>query len=382
MWRKSTGEPLDYAVVWQCSRAKDVEERVAAAGRAGEIRYKTGIPLSAYYSACKMAWLLENHAETIGNEDDICLGTVDSWLVFKLTQEHAFKTDYSNASRTQLFNIRTLQWDEELCSLFGVPLQMLPELSDSDSVFGYTTMEGLFKKPVPICGVLGDSHGALFGQGCHEPGMVKATYGTGSSVMMNIGSTPVSSANGMATSLAWKCNGRVEYVLEGNLNYTGAVITWLKDDLQMIKSAGETDQVARSANPADRTYLVPAFTGLGAPYWDSEALAMFYGMSRTTRRAELVKAGLESIAYQITDLIRAMEQDTGMNIKEMRIDGGPTKNAYLMQFQSDMLQKKSQYRSMRSCPVLARPIWRASAAACTTGDPCFPVSGISVMYRR
>jgi len=211
---------------------------------------------------------------------------------------------------------------------------------DSDSVFGHTTMEGLFQEPVPVCGVLGDSHGALFGQGCHEPGMVKATYGTGSSVMMNIGSTPVSSANGMATSLAWKCSGRVEYVLEGNLNYTGAVITWLKDDLQMIKSAGETEAVARSANPADRTYLVPAFTGLGAPYWDSEALAMFYGMSRTTRRAELVKAGLESIAYQITDLIRAMEQDTGINIEEMRADGGPTKNAYLMQFQSDMLQKK------------------------------------------
>ncbi|MCC8151514.1 MAG: glycerol kinase GlpK, partial [Lachnospiraceae bacterium] len=340
MWQKSTGKPLDYAVVWQCSRAKGVEEKVAETGRADEIRYKTGIPLSAYYSACKMAWLLENHTEAIGNADDICLGTVDAWLVFKLTEDHAFRTDYSNASRTQLFNIHTLEWDKELCDLFGVPEQMLPEVTDSDSVFGYTTMEGLFPEAVPICGVLGDSHGALFGQGCHETGMVKATYGTGSSVMMNIGDALVISENGMATSLAWKRNGKAEYVLEGNLNYTGAVITWLKDDLGLIHSAGETDAVARSANPADRTYLVPAFTGLGAPYWDSEALAMFCGMSRTTRRAELVKAGLESIAYQITDLIRAMEQDTGINIEEMRVDGGPTKNAYLMQFQSDLLQQR------------------------------------------
>ncbi|MCD8150824.1 MAG: glycerol kinase GlpK [Clostridiales bacterium] len=340
MWKKSTGEPLDYAVVWQCSRAKDVEERVSALGRTDEIRFKTGIPLSAYYSACKMAWLLENHPEAAADVNDICLGTMDAWLVFKLTEDHAFRTDYSNASRTQLFNIHTLEWDKELCELFGVPVQMLPEVTDSDSVFGYTTMEGLFPEAVPICGVLGDSHGALFGQGCHEAGMVKATYGTGSSVMMNIGDAPVLSENGMATSLAWKRNGKAEYVLEGNLNYTGAVITWLKDDLGLISSAGETDAVARSANPADRTYLVPAFTGLGAPYWDSEALAMFYGMSRTTRRAELVKAGLESIAYQITDLIRAMEEDTGINIEEMRVDGGPTKNAYLMQFQSDLLQKR------------------------------------------
>lgn len=340
MWQKSTGKPLDYAVVWQCSRAKDIEERVASLGQAEEIRRKTGIPLSAYYPACKMAWLLAAHPEALSDPEDICLGTVDAWLVFKLTEEHAFRTDYSNASRTQLFNIHTLEWDEELLSLFGVSKQMLPEVTDSDSVFGYTTMEGLFPEAIPVCGVLGDSHGALFGQGCHEAGMVKTTYGTGSSVMMNIGDAPILSENGMATSLAWKRNGRAEYVLEGNLNYTGAVITWLKDDLGLINSAGETDALARSANSADRTYLVPAFSGLGAPYWDSEALASFCGMSRTTRRAELVKAGLESIAYQITDLIFAMEGDTGINIEEVRVDGGPTKNTYLMQFQSDLLQKK------------------------------------------
>ncbi len=338
MWHKGTGEPFDDAVVWQCSRAKDIEAEVMAAGKAAEIQYKTGIPLSAYYPACKMAWLLRHHPEA--EREQICLGTIDAWLVWKLTEDHAFKTDYSNASRTQLLNIHTLSWDDELCGLFGVQKQMLPEVSDSDGLFGYTTMDGLFEEAVPVHGVLGDSHGALFGQGCHRPGMVKTTYGTGSSMMMHIGDTPVMSTHGMATSLAWKMNGRAEYVLEGNLNYTGAVITWMKDDLQLIKSPAETGELAESANPADKTYLVPAFSGLGAPYWDSDAVAMFYGMSRTTRRAELVKAGLESIAYQITDLVCAMEQDTGIHIEEVRVDGGPTKNSYLMQFQSDLFQKK------------------------------------------
>ncbi|MCC8141646.1 MAG: glycerol kinase GlpK [Lachnospiraceae bacterium] len=339
MWRRSTGEPMDHAVVWQCSRAKDVEARVMATGRSDEIFQKTGIPLSAYYPACKMAWLLNANREEIDDPDDICLGTIDSWLIFKLTREQAFKTDYSNASRTQLFNIHSLAWDEDLCDLFGLSKSMLPEVCDSDSLFGYTTMDGLFAEPVPICGVLGDSHGALFGQGCHDPGMVKTTYGTGSSVMMNIGEKPITSSNGMATSLAWKMQGRAEYVLEGNLNYTGAVITWLKKDLEMIQTDEETEILAMEANPADRTYLVPAFSGLGAPYWDSEALAMMYGMSRTTGKAELVKAALESIAYQITDLVCAMEQDTNIRIEELRVDGGPTHNSYLMQFQSDLLQK-------------------------------------------
>ncbi len=338
MWRRSTGEPVDLAVVWQCSRAKDVEARVAASGQAEEIRLRTGIPLSAYYPACKMAWLLEAHRDEGIDPADMCLGTVDSWLIFKLTGDNAFKTDYSNASRTQLFNIHNLKWDPEICGLFGVSEEMLPEVCDSDSVFGYTDMEGLFPEKIPVCGVMGDSHAALFGQGCHEPGMAKATYGTGSSVMMNVGTEPVLSANGMASSLAWKRSGRpAEYVLEGNLNYTGAVITWMKDDVGLISSADETERLACVANPADTTYLVPAFSGLGAPYWDSEALAMFCGMSRTTGRAEMVKAGLESIAYQIADLIFAMERDTGMDIAQLRVDGGPTHNGYLMQFESDLI---------------------------------------------
>ena len=340
LWNRETGEPIDHAIVWQCSRAKDIEEEIAAMGLAEKIRHATGIPLSPFYPACKMAWLLRNHPELDAEGTGYCFGTIDSWLIYKLTEEHAFKTDYSNASRTQLFNIAHLCWDEELCKIFGVPMKALPQVCDSDSLFGMTTMEGLFSQPVPIHGALGDSHGALFGQGCHEVGMIKVTYGTGSSLMMNIGEMPVLSTHGVATSLAWKLGGKVEYVLEGNLNYTGAVITWLKDDLQLIESPGETGPLAERANQADGTYLVPAFSGLGAPYWDSFATACFYGMSRTTRRAELVKAGLESIAYQITDLVEAMQQDTAIDIPEIRVDGGPTHNSYLMQFQSDILQKK------------------------------------------
>lgn len=352
LWDKTTGEPLDYAVVWQCGRAGRIVEEIAAKGYAGKIKEKTGIPLSAYFPAAKMAWLLQNTgdgAKSMGCEGDmavrksdseLCLGTIDSWLVFKLTEEHNFYTDYSNASRTQLLNLQTLAWDEELCEIFGIPKEYLPKIMDSDAVFGHTTLGGILSEPAPICGVLGDSHGALFGQGCRKTGMIKATYGTGSSLMMNIGESPIYSRHGVVTSLAWSRKGKVNYVLEGNLNYTGAVITWLKDDVKLINSASETEELAKSANPKDKTYLVPAFTGLGAPYWDEKARASISGMTRTTGKAEIVRAALDSIAYQITDLVEAMEQDTGMEIEELRVDGGPTRNNYLMQFQSDMSRKK------------------------------------------
>ena len=342
MWDRKTGEPLEHAVVWQCGRAAGIVRDIAKKGFGSIIREKTGIPLSAYFPAAKMAWLLQKNAEIRERAEsgEICLGTIDSWLLWQLTQEHVFKTDYSNASRTQLMNLQTLGWDEELAEIFGIPMECLPQICDSDSVFGYTLMGGLFEKPVPICAVLGDSHAALFGQGCLLPGMSKATYGTGSSLMMNIGEKPTASSHGVVTSLAWKRRGRVEYVLEGNLNYTGAVITWLKEDMKLIQTAGETEELALSANPADETYLVPAFTGLGAPYWDENARAAVIGMSRVTGKAELVRAALDCIAYQITDLIMAMEQDTGIPLKELRVDGGPTRNRYLMQFQSDISGKK------------------------------------------
>ena len=343
-WDKNTGKPIGQAIVWQCARAVDICERVEAMGQGERIREKTGMNLSPYFPAAKIAWILENEegAREKAAEGTICHGTVDSWLIYKLTGGKSYKTDYSNASRTQLFNIFELKWDEEICRMFSIDVKNMAQVCDSDSNFGETDFEGFLPKPIPIHGVLGDSHGALFGQGCLKPGMIKSTYGTGSSIMMNIGEQPVLSTHGVVTSLAWSMKGKVNYVLEGNLNYTGAVITWLKDDLELISSPGETQELAQKASKEDQTYLVPAFSGLGAPYWDSRAAAAVVGMTRTTKKAELVKAGLECIAYQIADVVKAMSEDAGMKVEELRVDGGPTRNTYLMQFQSDIARAAVQ----------------------------------------
>ena len=343
-WDRSTGEPLGQAIVWQCARAVDICERVERAGQAEVVRSRTGINLSPYFPASKIAWILENveGAKEKADSGNICHGTIDTWLIYKLTGGKEYKTDYSNASRTQLFNIFELKWDQEICELFGINPDNMAEVCDSDSCFGETDFNGFLPHPVPIHGVLGDSHGALFGQGCLKPGMTKSTYGTGSSIMMNIGEKPVLSTHGVVTSLAWSMNGKVNYVLEGNLNYTGAVITWLKDDMKLISSPGETQKLAEAASKDDKTYLVPAFSGLGAPYWDSRATAAVVGMTRTTKKPELVKAAVECIAYQITDIVNAMSEDAGVKVEELRVDGGPTRNSYLMQFQSDMTRAAVQ----------------------------------------
>ena len=341
IWDKATGEPLEEAIVWQCGRASGIAQEIAEQGHAEEIREATGLRLSAYFPAAKMAWLLRNGGEERQKraaDGKLCLGTIDSWLVYKLTGDHAFKTDFSNASRTQLFNLKTLAWDEKICEMFGIPVCALARVCDSDAVYGTTTMEGLFSEPVPICGVLGDSHAALFGQGCLKPGMIKATYGTGSSLMMNIGDKPIKSSHGVVTSLAWGRGGKVDYVLEGNLNYTGAVITWLKDDLKLISSAKETEGLAGEANPADRTYLVPAFTGLGAPYWDSYARGTIVGLTRGVNKKHIVRATLDSIAYQVADVLAAMNQDSGIHLQSLNVDGGASANNYLMQTQADIIQ--------------------------------------------
>lgn len=332
VWDRNTGLPLADAVVWQCGRGEAICQRLQDQAQA--VQDKTGLPLSPYFSAAKLAWILEH---TNREKAEVCLGTIDSWLVFQLTNGAVFQTDYSNASRTQLFNIHTLEWDAELCSWFGIDPGTLPQVSDSNGFFGETDFAGYLPKPIPICGVMGDSHGALFGQGCVKPGMLKATYGTGSSVMMHIGQKPVRSQNGLVTSLAWGLDGKVQYVLEGNINYTGSVIKWLVDDMQLIASAKEAGNIAAEANPQDTTYLVPAFTGLGAPHWKPDVKAMLCGMGRSTGRAEIVKAAEECIAYQIADIVAALRQDTGIDIEEIRVDGGPARDSFLMQFQSDIL---------------------------------------------
>lgn len=354
-WSRSTGKPLANAIVWQCSRAKGICERIknnvviapnreqgANGGVAEIIRLKTGMNLSPYFPAAKFAWLQENEIEVkkAKNNNDLCFGTIDTFLMFQLTKGKVYATDYSNASRTQLFNIHNLKWDKEICSWFGIDIKNLPKVCDSSYSYGVTDMEGYFQKEIPICGVIGDSQGALFGQGCIKKGMVKATYGTGSSVMMNVGEHPVQADLGLVTSLAWGLNKKVHYVLEGNINYTGAVITWLKEDIGLISSPGETQEMAMEANKNDMTYLVPAFSGLGAPYWQANAKAMIYGMSRTTGKKEIVKAAVESIAYQIAGIIEMMKIEDGIDERELCVDGGPTANQYLMKFQSDILGVK------------------------------------------
>lgn len=342
IWDKYSGQSVADAVVWQCSRAAEICEKVKAAGNSELIMKKTGLKLSPYFPAAKFAWLQENTEGTLekAKKHELCYGTIDTWLVYKLTGGSSYKTDYSNASRTQLFNIFDLEWDKEICQIFGIDVKDLPEVCDSDSRFGETDLEGLLSEAVPIYAVLGDSHAALFGQGCVKKGMTKATYGTGSSIMMNTGDTPVSSSQGIVTSLGWKMQGKVNYVLEGNVNYTGAVVSWLKDEVELIQSPGETEELCEKADSQDSLYFVPAFTGMGAPYWNSQAKGMLMGITRTTRKAEIVRAGVESIAYQITDVVNAMKKDAGIVIDELRVDGGPTRNKYLMQFQSDILMSE------------------------------------------
>ncbi|MDR1900116.1 MAG: glycerol kinase GlpK [Treponema sp.] len=338
VWDRRTGRPLADAVVWQCSRAEPICRRLA--DKAGFIRRRTGLPLSPYFSASKIAWLLEQNPSLGGAAQTAagcCAGTMDAWLLYQLTGGKSFATDLSNASRTQLFNIFSLQWDEEVCALFGVNRESLPRLLPSDALFGETDFEGLLGKPVPIHAVLGDSHAAFYGQGCLSRGMIKATYGTGSSVMMNAGDKPLLSERGIVSSVGFAVGGKIAYVLEGNINYSGAVLSWLVHDLGLLASAKEAGAVAAAANPEDTTYLVPAFTGLGAPHWKSGARAMLCGMSRNTGRAEIVRAAEESIAYQIADIAALMREEAKLPLAELRVDGGPTGDAFLMQFQSDIL---------------------------------------------
>ena len=338
MWERATGKPVYNAVVWQCARGAAICDSLE--DHAETVQQKTGLKLSPYFSAAKLAWIMRNvpGIKERAEKGEICCGTMDSYVVFRLTGGKEFRTDDSNASRTQLFNIHTLQWDEELLSLFGIPACCMAQLTDSDGLFGYTDFGGALPAPVPIHCVMGDSHAALFAQGCLTEGMLKVGYGTGSSIMMNIGEKPILSQRSIVTSLAWKLKGQVNYILEGNVNYSGAIVTWLKDQAGLLKTAAESQALAEQANPSDKTYLVPAFSGLGAPYWRSDVSAAFIGMSRTTGRAELVRAGLEAIAYQITDIVQLMQQEANISEIELRVDGGPSRNKWLMQFQSDMLK--------------------------------------------
>jgi glycerol kinase len=306
------------------------------------IAEKTGLIIDPYFSASKLHWIMQAHPELNqkAEKGELLLGTMDSWLLWKLTGGKVHATDYSNACRTMLFNIKTLQWDEELMALFGLFPGMFPEIKFSDEIFGYTDPRVLFDIPVPVSGLLGDSHAALVGQQCFMPGMGKATYGTGSSVMINTGTDPGVPPEGLVTSIGYGMQKTVQYVFEGNIHSTGDTINWLIHELELIKSVDEAEALATSVEDNQGVYLVPAFAGLGAPYWDHRARACISGMSRNTTRAHVARAALESIAFQIRDLILQMETRENIPLRELRVDGGPTRNNFLMQFQADLLGRK------------------------------------------
>lgn len=338
LWDKETGRPVHKAIVWQCRRTAGYCDELKNLGMAEFFRSKTGLVLDAYFSATKLRWLLDNvtGARERAEKGELLFGTVDSWIIWKLTGGKVHVTDYSNASRTMLFNIHTLKWDEEILRVLKIPQQILPEVKPSSHVYGYTDSK-LFGREVPIAGAGGDQQCALFGQTCFERGEVKNTYGTGGFMLMNTGTSPVNSHNGLVTTIAWGVDDKVEYALEGSIFVAGAAVQWLRDELGLIRDAAESEVLAKSVPDANGCYVVPAFVGLGAPYWDQYARGAIVGLTRGVNRNHIVRATLESIAYQVNDVLMAMQEDSGMPITSLRVDGGACDNDFLMQFQADIL---------------------------------------------
>lgn len=338
LWDKETGRPVHKAIVWQCRRTAGYCDELKKLGMAEFFRTKTGLVLDAYFSATKLRWLLDNviGARERAEKGELLFGTVDSWIIWKLTGGKVHVTDYSNASRTMLFNIHTLKWDEEILRVLKIPQQILPEVKPSSHVYGYTDSK-LFGREVPIAGAGGDQQCALFGQTCFERGEVKNTYGTGGFMLMNTGTAPVNSHNGLVTTIAWGVDDKVEYALEGSIFVAGAAVQWLRDELGLIRDAAESEVLAKSVPDANGCYVVPAFVGLGAPYWDQYARGAIVGLTRGVNRNHIVRATLESIAYQVNDVLTAMQEDSGMPITSLRVDGGACDNDFLMQFQADIL---------------------------------------------
>ena len=339
VWDRETGAPVHRAIVWQCRRTAELCERIKEdAELAGYIRRSTGLLVDAYFSATKIKWILDNvdGARELAERGRLLFGTVDSWLVWKMTGGRAHVTDLTNASRTMLFNIHTLRWDERICRELGIPASMLPEVRSSSEFYGSTQVQGV---EVPVCGIAGDQQAALFGQACFDGGQAKNTYGTGCFLLMNTGGECIESRNGLVTTVAASPAGQVRYALEGSVFVGGAVMQWLRDGLGIIRDAAEAEEIAASVPDNGGVYLVPAFTGLGAPYWDMYARGAIVGLTRGSTRAHIVRAAEEAIAYQSADLVAAMEKDTGLGLEELRVDGGASRDGFLMQFQADVLGK-------------------------------------------
>ena len=341
VWDRVTGEPIYNAIVWQCRRTADYCEELGKLGLTAMIREKTGLVLDPYFSATKIKWILDHveGARERAKRGELCFGTVDSWLIYNLTGKKVHATDYSNASRTMLYNINTLEWDETLLGLFNIPKEMLPEVKPSSGIFGYTDPE-LFGGEIPVSGVAGDQQAALFGQCCFNPGDAKNTYGTGGFLLMNTGETPVYSTNGLVTTIAWGLDGKVYYALEGSVFVCGAAVQWLRDGLGLVSHASETEAIASTVANSGGVYFVPAFVGLGAPYWDPYARGSISGLTRGTTRAHIVRAVLDSMALQTCDVLSLMQSEAGANFESLNVDGGASANNLLLKIQADLLGKK------------------------------------------
>ncbi len=341
VWDKATGNPIYNAIVWQDRRTATFCDHLKEQGYLQPIQRKTGLIIDAYFSATKLKWILDNvaGARDKAANGELCFGTIDTWLLWKLTNGMVHATDVSNASRTMLYNIHELNWDEELLELMDIPANILPEVRSSSEVYGHT-QNILTAENIPIAGIAGDQQAALFGQMCTQPGMVKNTYGTGCFMLMNTGEKPVISTNNLLTTIAWQINGKTNYALEGSVFIAGAVVQWLRDGLKVIRSSSEIEGLAKEVESTDGVYLVPAFAGLGAPYWNQHARGTIVGITRGTTAAHFARAALESIAYQTMDVVNAMQFDAGITVKELRVDGGATGNDFLMQFQSDILNTR------------------------------------------
>lgn len=338
VWDKLTGEPVAPAISWQCRRTADICEELKHSGWESKIRKKTGLLVDAYFSATKLQWILDHvpKAREKAEAGQLLFGTIDTWLIWKLTNGAVYVTDYSNASRTMLFNIHTLTWDEELLDLFSIPEQMLPVVKPSSMVYGKTAME-LFGREIPVGGAAGDQQAALFGQMCFDKGDVKNTYGTGAFLLMNTGEKAAYSKHGLLTTIAWGLGDKVYYALEGSVFVAGAAIQWLRDELQLIETAEESEKLAESIKDTNGVYLVPAFVGLGAPYWNPYARGVLCGLTRGTTKAHVVRAALEAIAYQTCEVLELMEKEVCVDIRKLQVDGGASRNGFLMQFQADLL---------------------------------------------
>lgn len=341
VWNRKTGKPIHNAIVWQDRRTADYCKTIADQGHTPMIQEKTGLLLDSYFSATKINWILNNvdGARQMAERGELAFGTIDSWIIWNLTDGQKHITDVSNASRTMLFNIHTLAWDKTLLELFEIPESMLPEVKSSSEIYGETSSE-LGAKQIPIAGIAGDQQAALFGQMCIAKGMVKNTYGTGCFLLMNIGNKPVISTNKLVTTVAWKIGNDVAYALEGSIFIAGAVVQWMRDELGIIRKSSQVEKLATSVEDTNGVYLVPAFAGLGAPHWNADARGSIFGISRGTNDAHIARAALESIAYQTYDILQAMEADAKTKITELRVDGGATQNNFLMQFQADLLKNK------------------------------------------